>query len=270
MAQPALENHASPQHTGWWVFALIGVGGGFLSGMFGVGGGIIMVPALVIFAGFTQRMAAGTSLAAIIPAAAVGSISYALSDNVDWLAGAVLAVGAVLGAQLGSFLLSRLSTDFLLWVFVALQAALIVSLWIVIPVRDQHVEWNVGMLALLLVVGLFTGILSGMLGVGGGLIVVPILISLFGTSDFVAKGTSLVMMIPGALSGTLGNSRRGFVQLQSALIMGVSAAVLAPFGGLVARAIDPRLGNILLALLLTFAAVRMVMSHVRSRRNVDR
>lgn len=259
----------TPQQNSWWVFALIGLVGGFLSGMFGVGGGIIMVPALVIFAGFNQRMAAGTSLAAIIPTAAVGSLSYALSDNVDWLAGAVLAVGAVLGAQLGSYLLSRLPTNLLLWVFVALQAALIISLWIVIPVRDQHVEWNYWMLALLLAVGLFTGILSGLLGVGGGLIVVPVLISVFGASDLVAKGTSLVMMIPGALSGTLANSRRGFVHVQGALIVGVAAAALAPFGAIVARTIDPRLGNILLALLLTFAAVRMVIAHLRSRRNVD-
>jgi uncharacterized membrane protein YfcA len=266
---PEVDFSPTPRQSSWWIFALIGLVGGFLSGMFGVGGGIIMVPALVIFAGFTQRMAAGTSLAAIIPTAAVGSLSYALTDNVDWLAAVVLAVGAVLGAQLGSFLLSRLSTSFLLWVFVGLQATLIVSLWIVIPIREQHVDWNLGMLALLVAVGLFTGILSGMLGVGGGLVVVPILISVFGASDLIAKGTSLVMMIPGALSGTIANSRRGFVHLRGALIVGIAAALLAPFGAFVARAIDPRLGNILLALLLTFAAIRMVMSHLRSRRTAD-
>lgn len=234
--------------------------------MFGVGGGIIMVPALVIFAGMSQRVASATSLAAIIPAATVGCLGYAFSNQVDWLAALVLAVGAVLGAQLGTFLMSRIPQSALLWFFVALQAVLMVSLWFSQPDRGATMSWNFVSGLALFVLGTFTGTIAGLLGVGGGLIVVPALIIFFGSSDLVAKGTSLVMMIPGAISGTLANYRRGFVDVRAAAITGLAAAALTPVGALVAHVVDPRLGNILLSLLLAFAAIRMVMTHLKRNR----
>lgn len=252
------------------MLALIGLVGGLLAGMFGIGGGIIMVPAFIIFAQLSPKLASGTSLAAIIPTAAVGSISYTVAGHVDWLAAAVLAVGAAAGAQIGTYLMSRISTGLLLSIFVTLQATLMVSLWVVVPQREVLVTWNLGLLALVLVLGTVTGILAGLLGVGGGLIVVPALIALFGESDVVAKGTSLVMMIPGAISGTIANVKRGFVDVRAALIAGVVAAAVTPLGALIAHAIDPRLGNILLSLLILFAAVRMVRDYLRRRREVQR
>lgn len=255
--------------SGWWVFVFIGSAGGFLAGMFGVGGGIIMVPALVIFAGMTQRVAAATSLAAIIPAAAIGCLGYAFSNQVDWLAALVLAVGAVIGAQLGTYLMSRIPQSTLLWFFVSLQAVLVVSLWFSEPDRGASMTWNFVSALALFLLGTFTGTIAGLLGVGGGLVVVPALIIFFGSSDLVAKGTSLVMMIPGALSGTLANYRRSFVDVRSATITGLAAAALTPLGALAAHAVDPQLGNILLSLLLAFAAIRMVMTHLKQRRETS-
>ena len=67
-----------------------------------------------------------------------------------------------------------------------------------------------------------TGTLAGLLGVGGGIIVVPALMLLFGASDLIAKGTSLLMMIPTAISGTVGNVRRHNVDLFAAALIGVA------------------------------------------------
>ena len=84
------------------------------------------------------------------------------------------------------------------WAFVAFLAVVIVSLFVVIPSRDAVLEltWVTGIG--LVVLGVITGILAGLLGVGGGIIVVPVLVLIFGASDLVAKGTSLLMMIPTA------------------------------------------------------------------------
>ncbi len=91
-------------------FTCIGIGliAGLLSGLFGVGGGTVIVPLLVLVLGFDQRIAAGTSLAAIVPTATVGVISYAIHDSVAWIPALLLAAGAVVGAQLGTWLLPRL------------------------------------------------------------------------------------------------------------------------------------------------------------------
>jgi uncharacterized protein len=86
----------------------IGVVGGLLSGLLGVGGGVIMVPLLVLWAGYGQRDAHALSLGAIIPISVAGILTYGIAGRVHWLDAAALAVGAVAGAQLGAGMLARI------------------------------------------------------------------------------------------------------------------------------------------------------------------
>lgn len=250
-----------------YVLTCVGVGllAGLMSGLFGVGGGTVIVPLLVLVLGFDQRLAAGTSLGAIVPTASVGVVSYALNDSVAWIPALILAGGAVIGAQIGTALLARLSQTVLRWGFVGFLGVVIVMLFIVIPSRDAVLEltwWTgLGLIAL----GLVTGVLAGLLGVGGGIIVVPALIFLFGTSDLVAKGTSLLMMIPTAISGTIGNIRRHNIDLVAAGIVGLAAITTTALGAWIAVRVDPQVGNILFAAFLVFIAVQMAMKAIRGR-----
>ena len=247
-------------------FIGIGLLAGLLSGLFGVGGGTVIVPLLVLLLAFDQRLAAGTSLAAIVPTATVGVISYAASGSVAWIPALILAAGAVVGAQIGTRLLPRVSQTALRWGFVGFLVVVIVSLFLVIPSRDAVFEltWLTGIA--LVVVGIGTGILAGLIGVGGGVIVVPVLMLAFGTSDLVAKGTSLLMMIPTALSGTVGNLRNRNVDLLAALLIGVSACTTTALGAWLATIVDPTVGNLLFAAYLVVIAVQMALKAVRGRR----
>jgi uncharacterized membrane protein YfcA len=225
----------------------IGLLAGLLSGLFGVGGGTVIVPLLVLALAFDQRLAAGTSLAAIVPTAAVGVVSYALHDAVAWIPGLLLAAGAVVGAQVGTWLLPRLSITFLRWAFVGFLVLVIVSLFVVIPSREATLDLTLLSGIGLVVLGVVTGIVAGLIGVGGGIIVVPALMVLFGTSDLIAKGTSLLMMIPTAVSGTIGNLRRGNVDLVAAATIGVAACTTTALGAWLATVVDPFVGNALFA-----------------------
>ena len=95
----------------------VGAAAGLLSGMFGVGGGILMVPAMVLLLGFGQGRAQATSLAAIVPIAAVGAFVFGRANNVDLVAAALLAAGSLLGVQAGARLMHRLSDDALTRLF---------------------------------------------------------------------------------------------------------------------------------------------------------
>lgn len=244
----------------------VGLAAGLLSGLFGVGGGTVIVPLLVLILGFDQRLAAGTSLAAIVPAATVGVISYAATGSVAWIPALILAAGAVVGAQIGTWLLPRLPITVLRWGFVGFLAVVIVGLFLVIPSRDAGLPLTVATIIGLVATGLITGVLAGLLGVGGGVVVVPVLMLLFGTSDLVAKGTSLLMMIPTALSGTIGNARRRNVDLVAAAIVGGAACTTTALGAWIATLVDPLLGNILFAAFLTVIAVQMALRAWRGRR----
>jgi uncharacterized protein len=90
------------------LLATIGVAAGILSGLLGVGGGVVMVPALVMV-GLGQHRAQATSLAAIVPIALVGAILFARADSVDVGAAVVLAAGSLVGVRAGALLMHRLS-----------------------------------------------------------------------------------------------------------------------------------------------------------------
>lgn len=245
---------------------LVGLAAGLLSGLFGVGGGTVIVPLLVLVLGMDQRLAAGTSLGAIVPTATVGVISYAVHDSVAWIPAVILALGAVIGAQIGTWLLPRLPLTVLRWGFVGFLGIVIVSLFLVVPSRAADLPLTVVTVIGLIVLGLITGVLAGLLGVGGGVVVVPVLMLLFGTSDLIAKGTSLLMMIPTALSGTFGNIKRRNVDLVAAALVGVAACTTTALGAWIATIVDPFTGNILFAAFLVVIAVQMALKAIRGRR----
>ena len=94
----------------WLVLAEIGVMGGVCAGLFGVGGGIVIVPALIYWAGFTQHKATGTSLAVLLPPIGLAAaVEYYRHGNVDVRAVCLLAPAMFLGAWLGAWLANRMT-----------------------------------------------------------------------------------------------------------------------------------------------------------------
>jgi uncharacterized membrane protein YfcA len=95
----------------------IGLGGGLLSGLLGVGGGIVMVPLLVFWAGYAQREAHALSLGAIIPISIAGIATYGLAGEVRWWDALALAAGSIAGARIGAGWLARIDERLLKVVF---------------------------------------------------------------------------------------------------------------------------------------------------------
>lgn len=254
-----METIAKPAKRNWFGLILLGLTVGLSSGLFGIGGGIIILPALVYLLGFWTRIAVGTSLLAVILPAIAGVISYALEGNVNLLMAVLLAAGSIIGAPIGSWLLSILPQRAVKWGFIAFMVLVIVSLFLVVPTRDSVVEidWVVG--AGLVALGLFTGVMSGLLGIGGGVIVVPLLVVLFKESDLVAKGTSLLMVIATGISGTVSNVLRKNVDTPAALVIGGTAAIVTPLGVLAAHAMSPFIANLVFAAFLGLVIVRMLV-----------
>lgn len=247
----------------FWRMAAIGLFTGIFSGFFGVGGGIILVPALLAFLGMERKQAAGTSLAAIVPMASVGVVSYGIAGHVDLLAALLIAAGAVVGAQIGAILLDKLPTGVIRWAFIAFLVFVVVDLFLSVPSRDSDIGITLWSGVSLAALGVVTGILSGILGVGGGAIVVPVLMLFFGASDLVAKGTSLAMMIPTAISGTVTNFRKGNVVLKVGLTIGLTASITTVLGTLLAQWATPLLANVLFACFIIVILVRMLIAEVR-------
>lgn len=98
----------------WLIFVLIGLVGGVTAGIFGIGGGIIIVPALVYWAGFSQHMATGTTLAVLLPPVGLAAAyEYYRHGNVDIRAALILAATLFVGSWIGALLANRLSANYL-------------------------------------------------------------------------------------------------------------------------------------------------------------
>lgn len=247
------------------VLIVVGMLVGVLSGMFGIGGGTVIVPALV-WLGLSQRNAAATSMLAIVPTSISGVVSYAAGGNVDWLAAALLFCGMFIGGQIGSWLLSRLPELVLRWIFVVFLVFVVVDQVSFVPSRDHQIAMSVTTGICLALLGVIIGTLAGLLGIGGGALAVPSLSMLFGASDLVARGTSLLAMFPNSITTSAANLKRRLAHVKTALIIGVTAAATAPLGTWIAGEVSPRVGAIMFACYLCVLLVRSVFVAVKATR----
>ena len=114
----------------------------------------------------------------------------------------------------------------------------------------------------LALLGVVIGTLAGLLGIGGGALAVPSLSMLFGASDLVARGTSLLAMFPNSITTSAANLKRRLAHVRTALIIGVTA----PLGTWIAGEVSPRVGAIMFACYLCVLLVRSVFVAVKATR----
>lgn len=243
----------------------VGAVGGLFSGLFGVGGGLLMVPLLMWWARFDQRRATATSLLAIVPTALVGAIGYAIGGEIDVIAGLVVGLGALAGAPLGAWLLRRLPLAWLRWMLIIGMLAAAVYLVVVEPSRGATLSLSLAVVLSLFVLGLVMGVLAGLFGIGGGVVAVPVLIAVFGMGDLVAKGTSLIAMVPAAVLGSLTNRVNQLVRVRDGLMVGLTAVAGSVGGVALAFLIPPALSGLLFGLLLVGAAVQLIVRTLKGR-----
>jgi uncharacterized membrane protein YfcA len=244
---------------------VVGVVGGILSGLFGVGGGIIMVPLLVTLAGMDQRRASAASLAAIVPTTVVGTITYGAAGHIDLVAGVAIAAGGIVGSLIGARLLRALPLGWLRWLFIALLVLVAIRLFFEAPSRGSDIGLSGYTLLGLVGLGMVMGVASGLFGIGGGVIVVPALVAIFGASDLLAKGTSLLAIIPASVTGSIANLRAHLVTLADGLLVGVPATVASYAGAALAFLLPAQVSTILFAVLILGAVAQMTYRAIRHR-----
>ena len=262
MSQPE-----SPARPGWARLAAVGLVGGLFAGVFGVGGGLLMVPLLLWWTHMDQRRASATSLLAITPAAIIGAISYGVGGVFAWLPAVFVATGSITGAQLGAWILKTIPLEPLRWSFIAFVLLSGAMLFITVPNRDALFELSALTAALLIVLGLFMGIAAGLFGIGGGVIVIPALMLFLGQSDLVAKSVSLLAMAPGSLSGSLSHLRYETASLRDGAWVSLGAIVTTPVGALAAFGLTPQAAAILFGALTLFVATSLIYRALKDRKN---
>jgi uncharacterized membrane protein YfcA len=194
----------------------LGFGIGFALGLLGGGGSILTVPALVYLVGQTPQAAVTTSLAIVGANSLMGATFHHSQGTLDWKVALTFGGAGIIISYLSADIASYLPPAVLLVAF----ALLMIAIGVLLFMRRDHASavYSPKPLTLVLVSGAGVGLLTGVLGVGGGFLVVPALVMLVGLPVQVAVGTSLVVIAMNSIAGFLGHAGNGSFDLILTLI----------------------------------------------------
>jgi uncharacterized protein len=253
---------------GLWLI-LIGAAAGVFAGLFGIGGGIIIVPALILLAGFPLVRATGTSLAAILlPVGILGVLAYTKAKVIDLRASAYIAAGLLASVVVGAWLANTLPAD-LMRKFFALFC-LYVGWNFIDPVRrvrkrrghevpaEPEPEKDPHPSAVPLVgIGLVAGVMAGMFGIGGGNIIVPLLTLALHYPPKRAIATSLgAILFPFGIPGVIYYSNAGNLDFGAAAWIALGLFLGTVVGAKITISLPTRTVKLLYGLFLVLVAVR--------------
>lgn len=277
------------------IFLGMGAAVGFLSGLFGVGGGFLMTP-LLIFAGIPSAIAVGTEAAQIVASSVSGALAQWRRRNVDVRMGTVLLTGGVLGSAVGVHIVGVLRRlghfEFFVTLCYVTFLSVIGMLMLIEslneirrfqkekkpPTRSKKHHYWIHRLPLKMrfhrsklyisaippfLIGAVVGLLAGIMGVGGGFIMVPAMIYLLRMPTSVVIGTSLFQIVFVTAATTILHAKQNFtVDVVLAFVLMVGGVVGAQFGAVAGEKLRGEQLRFLLALLVILVGVRMAWSLV--------
>lgn len=181
----------------WLMYIVLGAALGTVGGLFGIGGGLIAIPALGVLFGLDQQLAQGTALVMVVPNVMLALWRYHQRNRIELRHALPLAIAGFVFAWLGSLWAVGVDARAMRIGFVAFLVAL--AAWNVArmfmrsstPSTELRHPWP-----WLGVLGSFSGVMGGLFGVGGAVVATPVLTSVFGTTQVVAQGLSLALALP--------------------------------------------------------------------------
>lgn len=259
------------------ILAATGLVAGVFGTMVGIGGGIIFVPVFLLVFHFSPQQAIGTSLAAVFFNALSGSISYLRQKRVDIRAGWKFAAATLPGAWLGAWLARYFTATTLELAFSILLMVMGVLTILRAAPRQKDPEKEVKYTRTLvdaaghsfrysprektgIFISFFVGVISTLLGIGGGIIHVPALILVLGFPVHLATATSHFVLAISTFFGSLSHLVLGNILFIPAIIVAIMAIIGAQFGARLSRKANSKLIARLLALAIFLAGIRLLLS----------
>ena len=249
------------------ILLIVGLIAGTLGGIIGTGGCSVMLPILHFWLGYSAPMAIGTTLFAVIFTAVSGGYGHLVRGNLDKRATIWLGGFGIIGVILGSWLFGFLTTQTALLSLVLGLAFLLPAgrmIWEgALERRKLQQEGNAipGSELAFGAFGFVIGILTGLVGLGGGYALVPGLIYLFGAPVYITMGTSLATMIPLALIGGGIKLVQGFVAVGAGLLLAIGTIVGAQIGSAVIKRFKPTTLKLIFGLYFLYVSLKFVLGY---------
>ncbi|MDO9153374.1 MAG: sulfite exporter TauE/SafE family protein [Paludibacter sp.] len=253
-------------------FLLLGIAAGILSGLFGIGGGIVMVPTLIVFFGMNILDANATSLAAmLLPVGILGVWAYYKAGLINIKDSLWISFGLFLGSFAGGELAVNISESLLAKLYVAILLYIALSYFDIFSLFGKnkkpidHIKPNVIQhpFWIFILVGIIAGIFAGLFGKGGGIIIVPMLIGIFRYHPKAAVATSLAaLQLPVGLPSVIIYANAGHLNILYAALIAFGIVVGVFFGSKLGIKLPSAIFKKVYAVFLLAVAVYMVYKYL--------
>jgi len=238
-----------------WLIPL-GFAAGLLGSIIGLGGGIIIVPVLTFF-GFSPALAASNSIFAVFSNAIASSISYAKQRRIEYSIGLKLGLLSIPGTVVGAFISSEITPS----IFKILFALILISasIYIFSKRKIEQKNYNLSKQIMILAIGasFVAGIISGLFGVGGGIIFVPLMVVAMGLSMKNAAPTSQFILLFASGSALVTHTILGHPDFYQALLLAIGAFVGGLVGARLSLEIKENSLKILISIVMIAVAVKL-------------
>ncbi len=235
------------------VYFIIALGSSSLGSMLGIGGGVIIVPFLITV-GISKELAAVSSSLTVCLMAAISSYTYLKRKQGEVKTALFIAAGSIPGSYLGVYLNGTVSPK----LFNILFACLMLILLILMFIKDKIPTIKLGNIAKI-IFGVFIGILSGLFGIGGGPITVPVLLIFFALQQREVSATSSYITLITSLTSVLLNVRSGNNDLSLAIFMLPGAIIGAKIGTFFNKKVSEKSLTIIFNILLVSLLVKQLI-----------
>ena len=234
---------------------IIGLVGGLLSGLLGVGGGVIFVPLLTYMTTKNFKVNTGISSMAIIFVASASGFTYIMNGITLTFNILYLIVGGIVGGYIGSKLTAMIKTKSLEKIFSLLLVIVSIRMFLNGNFESSFNENPI----FYIIIGIVTGILSGLLGIGGGIVRIPLLIIFGGLENIVAQGFSLIATIPTAMTAAVTKLKGNPELIKQGTYIGLFGIIGSIIGGNAAFLMSQNVLNTVFAIFLLIVSFNLYL-----------
>ncbi|KAB2285730.1 sulfite exporter TauE/SafE family protein [Staphylococcus epidermidis] len=247
--------------TSMIIMLLIGIFGGFISGLVGIGGAIIIYPMLLLLPPlvglptYSAYIASGLTSSQVFFSTLSGS--FKAYKNKDFSRTLVLNMGSgmIIGSILGAILANLINVQFVNMVYIIIALLALILMFIKVAPSTSHIKFN---RLLLITIGGIIGLVSGIVGAGGAFIIIPILLVIFKLPMNMVVTNSIVIAFISSIGAFMIKLLQGYIPINSAIPLILGSILFTPLGMKIGQKIPDYIQKMIVSILIVIAIIKLI------------
>ena len=247
--------------TSMIIMLLIGIFGGFISGLVGIGGAIIIYPMLLLLPPlvglptYSAYIASGLTSSQVFFSTLSGS--FKAYKNKDFSRTLVLNMGSgmIIGSILGAILANLINVQFVNMVYIIIALLALILMFIKVVPSTSHIKFN---RLLLITIGGIIGLVSGIVGAGGAFIIIPVLLVIFKLPMNMVVTNSIVIAFISSIGAFIIKLLQGYIPVNSAIPLILGSILFTPLGMKIGQKIPDYIQKMIVSILIVIAIIKLI------------